>query len=321
MAAAVGFSLRDLLGCESTSRAIAGDLMSLFQGAAHGASTAKDITSPVQESSMPPFTIVSKETDIFSASLSACTSWVHDDLTSMGLGPAMITCKKISSTGEKTIWFNQLFQDEICSCEGMLELVISNRIPDFIHPEDLRKIYCNHNMWKTLSPPVQVEEDGTMQRMSFYESRSPIRFKKTPTIPSIDGEADAFTACHHSSQLVIRNNQDGQESYTLCVYRDILEPEPTRDSAGVVDRSFREDVLATTAATFARVESLEEGELLYTAGAIVGEKAVEGNEPPPPVEPLPVETPYNDFDDSSSADSADVTEFWTIIEIIGADEM
>eukprot|EP00613_Pedinella_sp_CCMP2098_P003804 CAMPEP_0171621918 /NCGR_PEP_ID=MMETSP0990-20121206/16909_1 /TAXON_ID=483369 /ORGANISM="non described non described, Strain CCMP2098" /LENGTH=359 /DNA_ID=CAMNT_0012187567 /DNA_START=1 /DNA_END=1076 /DNA_ORIENTATION=- len=264
MAAAVGFSLRDLLGCESTSRAIAGDLMSLFQGASQGAATAKDITSLDQNPYVPPCIVVSKETDILSAALSACTSWAHDDLTSIGLGPAKMSCRKISSNGEKTIWINQLYQEEICSCKGMLDLIISKRIPDFIHPEDLGNIYIKHELWKTLSPPVQVEEDGTMQRMSFYQNTNSIRLKKASTSPLIDGEADVFTACRHSSQLVVRNNHDGQESYMLCTYRDILELEPTRGSAGVVvvDNSFKEDALATTAATFSpRVGSLEEGEL------------------------------------------------------------
>mmetsp|Transcript_69443 Transcript_69443/g.136600 ORF Transcript_69443/g.136600 Transcript_69443/m.136600 type:complete len:518 (+) Transcript_69443:124-1677(+) len=316
MAAAVGFSLRDLLGSESTSRAIAGDLMSMFQGAAQGAATAKDITSLDQNPYVPPCIVVSKETDILSAALSACTSWAHDDLTSMGLGPAKMTCKKISSTGEKTIWFNQLFQDEFCSCEGMLEIIVSKSVPDFVHPEDLGILYCRHELWKTLSPPVQVEEDGTMQRMSFYESKRPIRFKKTPTIPSFDGEADAFTACHHSSQLVIRNNHDGQESYMLCTYRDILELEPSREGAGVADNSSNEDVLATTAATFARAGSVEEGQLLYTAGTIGGDKAADEDKPS-----APVETSFNLYDNGSSDDTEDVTEFWAIIAKIGEEEV
>eukprot|EP00613_Pedinella_sp_CCMP2098_P067966 CAMPEP_0171986492 /NCGR_PEP_ID=MMETSP0993-20121228/274899_1 /TAXON_ID=483369 /ORGANISM="non described non described, Strain CCMP2098" /LENGTH=180 /DNA_ID=CAMNT_0012639399 /DNA_START=14 /DNA_END=556 /DNA_ORIENTATION=- len=180
-----------------------------------------------------------------------------------------------------------------------------------------------------------------MQRMSFYQNTNSIRLKKASTSPLIDGEADVFTACRHSSQLVVRNNHDGQESYMLCTYRDILELEPTRGSAGVVvvDNSFKEDALATTAATFSpRVGSLEEGELLYTAGAGAGasnfdngSSVVDTTTFSPRVGSLEEgELLYtagagagaSNFDNGISVvDTKEVIEFWKIIEGIGADEV
>jgi hypothetical protein len=215
LAASSGFSLRDLLGSEATARSLASHMISQFQGSS--------VQRNEREFSGCPF----QGQPLEGQHLPACTAWMHEDLSAIGLGPPRIYVMRVSNNGDMTFFLNKLFVDELSPIDAMQATMLSKQPPPFIHPDDCHKISVSLDMWKSLLPPVS-NNDGSVERMVIMDVPNGLRLLvRQNSGEELQGRVDGFRCQHTQTQLVVINSElGGQVSYHVIVSRDYLDRRP-----------------------------------------------------------------------------------------------